>query len=471
MKYRNLSIFIILKINIPLIFTIALFLFDNTSIAQSKKDTGAAFLLSRSNQLVIGVSGGPNYTYAKPYTQTQGEMVSPEPSAVMSGINFNVTVQYKLPGKIFFSTGIIYQNLNYALNANGGYDYPLSSTTPLPPNSFNYDNYNCSISSYYISIPLCIGYFFTKNKLSSYFSLGFEFYGNYKNHAVLLDYTKNITVDNTTFYGYNRNNLYWIWGSDFVNPQYQPYGVFGILNFAESYKVTPKISASIDASLRFDNVLGINYNCPSFGTTGGISSFSLNFGLSYSFDIDNIGSFLLPDKEKDSRKTIVGFHVVPNYFSLNPLQAPLPGVSGLSLSYAFSIQFHLSNRFALETGIDIDNFRNINDVSPGVPIILKYYFHSKNENAPAYFVGIGVHMDYPNNLDYVFWGSNYAFQYITPIALIKTGGDYRMGNNYFLNVALGYGHWLNPIRLSGNENFGTPTQFVIYSSIGITYKF
>ena len=438
---------------------------------QAQKDSVKAFLLSHNDQLVIGAYAGHNLTFPAPFKYSLNSESSIGPARPMDGYAYYFTLKYKLPQKFFFSTGITYQKQNYALSQYGGYDSPLLSPNPPSYGTFNSDYYICNYSNYYIGVPLSIGYFSTKKKLTYYASIGVEFYYNYKYNLTLYDNSKDITLNNNTYYPYK---LYpgWVW-SNFYNPyNWSVFNAFGMLDFGQSYLITPKISISYEAILRFINPLTPADNPPTYFAVPHYTaaSFSLNLGLTYSFDLDNTGSFLLPDKEKNSKKHMAGFQILPNFITYIPHSTLTVGIN---FNYMFNMQFNLTNRIALETGISIDNFNGSvigSYLGLGVPLTLKYYF--PKENKPVYFIGAGVHMDWPGSFDNVWARYKYKFNWIRPIALIENGWDFKLGNNYVLSIAFGLERWLTPINVPGGipiYDWNLPV--VLFGSIGMSYSF
>lgn len=445
------------------LLVIGTFLLSTWAItAHAQKDSNKAFLLSHNEQLVIGVYAGHNLSFPLPKSLYFGFPSSEITSRPMAGDIYQVSLKYKLPRKLFLSTGITYETQNFAINNNEGYDAPLISPTPVSGSSFNNDFYVYTISTSNIEVPLNVGYFSTQNKLTYYASFGIDFFYSYKTNIQLYDGTKGINVDNETFYPYH---IYrgWTWG--FNGPNLTPLNAFGLLSFGQSYLIMPKISISYEACLRFHNPL----NSSTFQSISA-ASLSLNLGLNYSIDLDNTGSFLLPDKEKDGKKHQAGFKITPNYVAF---ARGIP-TDGISFSYDFSMQFNITSRVALETGIVVDNFNNINSlslVSMGVPLIAKYYF--PKENGPSYFIGAGVHIDWPNDFD---WGGNWdwtqnEFDWIRPVGVIENGWDFKLGNNYILNTAFGLENWFKPIKLSNITLGSFNSPITVFGSIGMSYSF
>jgi len=432
-------------------------------IAQAQKDSTKAFLLSHNDQLVIGVYAGHNLSFPKSATDYQGMSSTAGYTRPMAGYIYQLSIKYKLPQKLFFSTGFTYQIQNSAISNYGGYDYPIISPTPAPNSTYNNDLYVYTIRSNYVGIPLRVGYFSTQKKLSYYMSFGLEFYYNYKYNVQIYDGTKGNIVDDETFYTYHPY-LGWTYG--LFDNNWAPLGVFGMLSFGQSYLIMPKISVSYEATVRFSNPLN---TLPFESFTA--ASLSLNLGLTYSLDLDNTGSFLLPDKEKDSKKHMVGFKLTPNFFAFTKYAFQ----SGFSFSYDFSMQFNLTNRVALETGIVIDNFSSNafpSYISLGIPLIAKYYF--PKANGPSYFIGAGVHLDWPNDINEEWGGywANYSWGWIRPIGVIENGWDFKLGNNYILNTAFGLENWFKPIAISNvniGGNYNSP--IVLFGSIGMSYSF
>ncbi len=430
---------------------------------QAQKDSTKAFLLSHNDQLVIGVYAGQNLTFPKSANDYLGISTAQSYSSAMTGNIFQLSIKYKLPQKLFFNTGLTYQTQNTQVSNFGGYDYPLVSSSPAPSNTYNNDLYVYKLSSNYIGVPLGVGYFSTNKKLTYYASFCLEFFYNYKYNIQVYDDSKGFIVDDETFYTY-RPRFGWTYG--LYDNNWAPLGVFGMLSFGQSYMIMPKIAVSYEATARFSNPLN---TAPFEYHTA--ASLSLNLGLTYSIDLDNTGSFLLPGKEKDSKKHMAGFKLAPNFFVVTQ-----PTIqSGLSFSYDFSVQFNLTNRFAIETGVVIDNYSSayaLSATSLGIPLIAKYYF--PKENGPSYFIGAGVHMDWLNDFDWAWTGywAKYDIGWIKPIGIIENGWDFKLGNNYVLTTAFGFENWIKPILLSNINLSGTyDPYFVLFGSIGMSYSF
>jgi outer membrane protein with beta-barrel domain len=457
-----------LKHCISKVFINSVFLIGSSFIAnaQNAKDTSAAFRLIRNNELTLGVFGGQNYTFVRSVPASSGSLFDSPSANVGGGYDFNIIARLKFQEGLFLGAGFSYERQSYKLNQVCGSDsLPSSNAQSTTGNFYNNDQYTATLNSYYIGLPLIIGYSNIKNRWSYYFALGVEFYYNYKNEESMYDNTKGELLQQDIFY---RGVANWEWVySPFglIRPNWSILGGFGILNAGISYRVNPKLSVEFEPIIKFSNPFTPIPGGVFFSDINGLANLSLNLGLTYSFQLEDIGSFKSIDKDNDSKRLILGFQVIPNY------RSGLYYGDGdrFSFNYAFSIQFSLSNQFAFETGIVLDNvdwgFENT-----GVPLLLKYYFpHKPNNN--SFYMGSGVHIDYSANIAFPF---NNPYKYLLPIALLEGGYEVSIGDNYIFDIALGYEHELKYIELSDNLRPSAPFSqlpHIFYNSIGFSYKF
>jgi hypothetical protein len=213
----------------------------------------------------------------------------------------------------------------------------------------------------------------------------------------------------------------------------------------------------------------------SFITSRGLANTSLTVGLNYKFSIDDIGGSFLP-KDEDLYEIAIGFSLIPS-FNFGPNSGsyiPDRASKIFSFSYAFPMQFYLSEHFAFESGLAIDNFNENNEYTTnvliGIPITLRYYFSKNVEKGRAYYIDIGTHIDYHLN-DGV---AGTPVSYIMPLVLAKIGYEIKLGTNYFLNTDIGYEHELAYLRLSDNIGRApayNQLPYIFSGSIGFSYKF
>ncbi|HTB07702.1 MAG TPA: hypothetical protein VK806_12190, partial [Bacteroidia bacterium] len=305
--------------------------------------------------------------------------------------------------------------------------------------------------------------------------LGVEFYYNYKKSESMEDNTKGILLEQATFYRGRVFNWQYYPPYGLINYNSSVLGTFGILNAGLSYHITPKFSAAFESTLRFTNPFAPDPVVESFSATRGLANLSLNLGLNYSFQTEDIGSFKNIDKDDDSKGLMIGFNIMPNYYVYPNFQSVNnDGFSWFSFSYEFSAQCNLSNTFAFETGIILDNYNEAglsDNVLMGIPALLKYYFpHKPGSN--SYYLGAGFHIDYHTNIGFPY--NTAPVRYIQPIALAEGGYEIPIANKYCLNFALGYEHEIKYIVLSDNTSASasfSQLPHILYSSIGFSYKF
>ena len=344
-----------------LIFLISVALIAN---AQSIKDTSAAFRLIRNNEVIIGIYDSPNLTFVKPQMVNDGGYF-PGNGAITShaalGYNRSINAKLKFREGLFCGTGFSFSMQSYLLSQIGGSD-SLTYTHYLFSSYFNNDQYTCTFKNYYASIPLTIGYSFTHEGWSNYIDIGVEFYYNYMNSESMMDDTKGKFLEQETFYNGRPNQYSW-YSFGLLNYNWGTLGVFGVLNAGFSYHISPKFSAAFESTLRFTNPFAANPIEEPFSAIRGLANLSLNLGLTYSFQIEDIGSFKTIEKDNDSKGLMIGFNIIPNYY-IYPSSQNSGGVKGFTFSYEFPMQFNLSKKLALKTGIVIDNFTDnyINDI-------------------------------------------------------------------------------------------------------------
>jgi hypothetical protein len=449
------------KIYTSIVFFYSIFLVAN---AQSTKDTSAAFRLIRNNELTLGVFGGQNFTFVRSVPASPGSLFDSPSTNIGGGYGFNIMARLKFQEGLFLGAGFSYERQSYKLNQVGGSDSLPSNNAQLTMGNFyNNDQYTATLNSYYVGLPLIIGYTTAKNRWSYYFALGVEFYYNYKNKESMYDNTKEELLQQETFYR-GATNWEWVYSPfGLIRPNWSVLSGFGILNAGVSYRVNPKLSVEFEPMLKFSNPFTPIPAEVFFSDINGLANISLNFGVTYSLQLEDIGSFKSIDKDNDSKGLMLGFQVIPNYCS--ELYYP----NRLGFSYAFLIQFSLSNPFAFETGIVFDNV-DWGFVNIGIPVFLKYYFsHKPNNN--SFYIGTGVHIDYSANISFPF---NNSYKYLLPIALVELGYEVPIADKYCFTIALGYEHKLQYIPLS--DNLGSLPTFsqsphIFYSSIGFSYKF
>ena len=430
------------------------------SNAQNTKDTSVAFKLVRNNELMIGVYGAPNYTFVIP--SETGGLIN---AAVGIGYNTYLTAKLRLQQGLFFSGGIYYEMQKYKLSETGGSDTLPASSGAI---TYNNDHYTCSFTAYNIGIPLSFGYGIKRKKWSFYFALGVEFYYNFKNEESILDDTKGVLLEQATFYHsrellktqiiYSPFNMinYYQWNSLYA---------YGLVNIGISFKISPKVTIAFEPTLRFTNVFVPPVPITLFSNISGLAPLSLNLGLSYSFQFQDIGSFKPIEKDKKKRGFILGFHVIPTAY----LVIPVSHSGYFKFCYTFSTQFSLSNRFAIETGIVEDN-TYFSYALIGIPVIAKYYFSDKAEKN-SFYIAAGCHIDYTAPIGFAY----YPGRYLLPTALVEGGYEVAIGHKVVSDFALGYKNWLNTIVLSGGNSFNlftlSQSSHSLYASIGFGYRF
>lgn len=440
---------------------------------QSKKDS--IFALIQDNQLSIGIYAAPNYTFVTPYNGNSSSGINYITSSVGTGYDFSTLARLKMSEGIFLETGFHYETQTYILNDATGTDSINSFNGVNPPNEQYYNNhqYSAIIKNNIIGLPLSIGYLGTRGKYSYFFSIGIEFYYNYKTTWTYYDIELDKIVGQQTF---NNGRTDWHWySSQMLGAWWTQYGILGILNGGISYKISPKISLTFEPTLRFTKPFAIN---PGSETPSGNTSqntYSLNLGLNYNINFENTGPLAPHNEEENTNTHSIGFGIIPNFY-VNPLNNSISGTA-FSYSYSLTSQFSLSNQSALESGLVLDNFTsedNFFEIYIGIPIVFKYHFPIHKSVTNSFFLGGGVHLDYLSNLENSPYFTNY-YQYISPIALVECGYQAKLTSSYFLDFSVGYEHLVSKLYLhkppsNVDINF-LDFPHLFFSSIGLMYKF
>ena len=454
-------------------------LFINCVVAfgQGKKDTSFYSGLTKDNEVVVGVYTGENLTTVKPYQGGYFIGINNNGiSYVGRGFDDDFFAKLKTPEGILLCCGLSYYMQRYSISGIRGTDssvYLYSGSTPSSP-IFNNDHYTTSFRNYSIGVPLSIGYSCTKRRYTYYFSLGIEFYYNYKTELSYRDSTTGKTIFQQT---YTKGRMGQYWSGSYLplaDSYWSQVGAFGTLNLGMSYYFTPKFSVAFEPMLRFTNPLAPNAVVESPSGNRGQATLSLNIGVNYTFKIENSGRLLPFNEEKKPDKFSVGFAIVPNYFG-EPSGYTVLNSKPFSFSYAFTFQYRFAPRFALESGIALDNYSidNIQDnVYMGISLVFRYDFYINKKGNNMLYAGLGTHIDYYTNFqnDVYF----YTGHYITPIGLAKVGYEAKLGGNYFLDLALGYEHFIHTFFLKGSYNGPQPFDqlpHVFFGSVGLSYRF
>ncbi len=454
-----------------------------TAVFSQVSTTSNTIPLKTDNGFSIGIYGGPNTTWVKSYynINVNGSYGTyPLTCTAGTGSDFSLIGRFKLKEGFFFSAGVSYEMQQYKIRA---LNFPDLLAILYYTNPSYSTNGEYVYNTYYASMPLMAGYAISKKKWEFSAALGIEFYCNFQNK---------LTVYNVIS-GESQAVVYWYDGHILSLPNglfnhelYGMWNAFGILNAAASYKISRKLSLSCKPVFRFNDPFAKNPLAESFIRNFRQENLSLNIGLIYNFPNRHPGEDLQGQNKKWDKLSL-GFNVVPTYIT-NEITIP-PGYYWLpktnlrfSFSYVFTLQYDLSTRVKLESGIVIDNFNylaTITNTYIGLPIIAKYYFPMGKDQHHSIYIGGGCHLDYPTNISWLY---EPAHPFILPLALIKVGYQLNFGQNCYMDANIGYEHSFPNIESSnGTINFEfsypwDPAQIVgfpnyVFGSIGVGYKF
>jgi len=355
-----------------------------------------------NKEFTLGLYGGGNYSWV------QNSLEAGVRTSGNYGQNLNFITQLRLPGNLSFYSGIEYSMLSYKMS--------------IKTNASNISNdaFIFTFKNAYLAIPLSIGKTSNNGKWSYGYSIGIEFYYNYKNKGILFDSTLGKTVQQTTFYRSHTYSTsdYYKYGfptENLINLNWYGIGAFGILNGYIGYKVNQKWSISLMAGIKFTNPFNSTPQGEPFAESTGQETIFWGFGGQYHFTVMDIGGSLSPTDVP---------HKISIGFCINPIVSINQGYgSRVSFSYSIPLRIKLSDHIWAETGLLIDNYNYFDDWTTatfiGVPLGINYCFNKNEKSGRTFYLGAGMSFDYPTN-DGGFY--QYGKDYIVPMAFIRGGG-------------------------------------------------